>query len=63
MNIGGLVHAYFDNAGPGGVFVLLIVGVACTTYYLLARWFVAGGKTESQAVPSTDDEQPVSMDA
>lgn len=63
MNIGGLVHAYFDNAGPGGVFVLLVVGVACTTYYLLARWFIAGGKQESQATPSHLEEPPVSMDA
>ena len=26
MDIGAVVHAFFDNAGPGGVFALLVVG-------------------------------------
>jgi len=60
MDIGGVVHAFFDNAGPGGVFVLLVVGGACTLYYFLTRWIVAGGK---QNEPTDPEEQPVSMDA
>ena len=60
MDIGALVHAFFDNAGPGGVVVLLVIGGACTIYYFLARWIVAGGKADE---PATTDEQPVSMDA
>jgi len=42
MDIGALVHAFFDNAGPGGVVVLLVFGGACTIYFYLARWIVAG---------------------
>ncbi len=60
MNIGGVVHAFFDNAGPGGVFVLLVIVVACITYFLLTRWIVAPGKEQETTIPN---EQPVSMDA
>lgn len=52
MDIGGVVHAFFNNAGPGGVFALLIVGGACTTYYLLTRWIVAGGKHDKAVTPN-----------
>jgi hypothetical protein len=60
MDISGVVHAFFDNAGPGGVVVLLVIGGACTVYYFLTRWIVAVGK---QYEPATPEEQPVSMDA
>lgn len=60
MDIGGVVHAFFDNAGPGGVVVLLVVGGACTLYYFLTRWIVADGKRNE---PVTSEEHPVSMDA
>jgi hypothetical protein len=60
MDIGALVHAFFDNAGPGGVVVLLVFGGACTIYLFLARWIVAGGKQDE---PATPEEQPESMDA
>ncbi|MFZ5822318.1 MAG: hypothetical protein ACOYYJ_20700 [Chloroflexota bacterium] len=64
MDIGGLVHAFFDNAGPGGVVVLLVIGAACTIYYFLTRWIVAGDKAHAPAVePVLPDEQPVSMEA
>ncbi len=59
MDIGGVVLAFFNNAGPGGVFALLVVGAACTIYYFLARWIVMAGKPEKSAAP---DEQPVSTD-
>lgn len=59
MDIGGLVHTFFNNAGPGGVVVMLIFGAACTIYFLLTRWIVAGGRDEA-AIP---DEQPASMDS
>lgn len=61
MDIGALVHAFFDKAGPGGVVVLLVIGGACTIYYILTRWIVAVGK-ENEPV-ATPEEQPVSMDA
>ena len=60
MDIGGVVHTFFNNAGPGGVFALLVVGTACLIYYFLTRWIVSVGK-ENEA--DTPEEQPVSMDA
>lgn len=60
MDIGGLVHAFFDNAGPGGVVVLLVVGGACTLYFFLTRWIVSAGKKDETAAL---EEQPVSIDA
>jgi hypothetical protein len=59
MDIGGVVHAFFNNAGPGGVFALIIVGGACTLYYFLVRWVVATGKgTEAVSL----EEETVSVD-
>jgi len=60
MDIGGVVHAFFNNAGPGGVFALIIVGGACTLYYFLVRWVVKTGKGDE---PVTPEEKPVSVDA
>jgi hypothetical protein len=60
MDIGALVHAFFDNAGPGGVVVLLVVGGACTIYYFLTRWIVSVGRSNETTTP---EEQPVSMEA
>jgi hypothetical protein len=60
MDIGALVHAFFDNAGPGGVVVLLVIGGACVIYYFLTRWIVGVGKQDE---PATPEEQPESMDA
>jgi len=64
MNIGGLVHAFFDNAGPGGVVVLLVIGTACTLYFFLTRWIMTGEKKSEPAnEPVLSNEQSVSMDA
>ncbi|MEW5829508.1 MAG: hypothetical protein AB1846_11500 [Chloroflexota bacterium] len=59
MDIGGLIHAFFDNAGPGGVVVLLVVGGACTIYYYLTRWIVSAGKD----IEPAPEEGTVSVDA
>jgi hypothetical protein len=59
MNIGGLVHAFFDNAGPGGVVVLLVIGGACTLYYFLTRWIVSVDKKNENNL----EEQVASTDA
>ena len=59
MDIGGVVLAFFNNAGPGGVFALLVVGTACTIYYFLTRWIVSAGKVNELDTP---EEQPVSVD-
>jgi hypothetical protein len=60
MDIGAVVHAFFNNAGPGGVFALLVVGTACVIYYFLTRWIVSAGKENEPDIP---EEQHVSMDA
>jgi len=60
MDIGGVIHAFFNNAGPGGVFALIIVAGACTLYYFLVRWVVKAGKGNEPASP---EEKPVSVDA
>ena len=59
MDIGGVVHTFFNNAGPGGVFALIIVGGACTLYYFLVRWVVDAGKQDEP----DHLEEPVSVDA
>lgn len=56
MDIGSVVSSFFNNAGPGGVFVLLVIGLACTIYYSLARWIVAGGKGEKAPQPDKPNE-------
>jgi hypothetical protein len=60
MDIGGLLQAFFNNAGPGGVVVLLVIGGACTIYYFLTRWIVSAGKMNK---PATSEEQTASLDA
>ena len=50
MDLGGLVSTFFQNAGPGGVMVLLIFGGALTIYTLLTRWILAGGRAGSPTV-------------
>ena len=60
MDIGAVVHAFFDNAGPGGVFALLVVGTACAIYYFLTRWIVAPGRQEKPAAP---EEKLESLDS
>ena len=40
MDIGALVHAFFDLAGPGGVLALSILVIALVIYYSLTRWII-----------------------
>lgn len=50
MDIGGLVKAFFNNPGVGGVVVLLVFGVACLIYFFLTRWIIGTKNTvESSA--------------
>lgn len=54
MELGKLIFTFFNNAGPGGLMVMLIFGVALTLYILLTRWIIAGGQTGGPAEdPST----------
>lgn len=56
MDIGGVVSSFFKNAGPGGVFVLLVIGGACTLYYSLARWIVGESSVKEEAQPEAAPE-------
>jgi hypothetical protein len=56
MEIGKLVFTFFNTAGPGGVMVMLVLGGALTTYYLLTRWIIAGGA-------GNEPHQPLNMDS
>lgn len=44
MDIGTLVHSFFNNAGPGGIFAMSILLLAMLIYFGLARWILRGGK-------------------
>lgn len=44
MEIGELVTAIFDTAGPGGVIVTAVLLTALFTYFRLTRWILSGGK-------------------
>lgn len=44
MDIGSLVHYFFDGAGPGGVIVMVVFVLALSIYTLLTRWILAGGR-------------------
>lgn len=48
MDIGNLVYSFFNSQGPGGVFVLLVYGLAVIIYYVLTRWILAGDPERDQ---------------
>lgn len=56
MDIGGVVSSFFENAGPGGFAVIVVIGGACLVYYSLARWIVAGGKNDKKVEPDVHSE-------
>ena len=43
MDIANLVFSFFNNAGPGGLVVVLVLVLAMVIYILLTRWIVSGG--------------------
>jgi hypothetical protein len=46
MEIVNLIRAFFTSPGPGGGVVLSVLFLACTVYFLLTRWILAGGEGE-----------------
>ena len=44
MDIGSLVHLFFTDDGPGGIFAMAILVLAMVIYFGLARWILRGGK-------------------
>ena len=47
MDVGALVTAFFDLAGPGGFLALSILVLALIVYYSLTRW-ILGTKEKEQ---------------
>jgi hypothetical protein len=43
MDISGLAYAFINTPGVGGIVITLVFVTACSIYYLLARWIIAGG--------------------
>ena len=46
MAIGELIGTFFTAPGPGGVVVVVVLGLAATIYVLLTRWILRGGEVE-----------------
>jgi len=44
MDLGALVHFFFTDDGPGGIFAMSILILALLIYYALTRWILRGGK-------------------
>jgi hypothetical protein len=42
MDVGSLVHYFFTEAGPGGIFAMSILALAMIIYYMLTRWILRG---------------------
>lgn len=55
MELGKLLFTFFDNAGPGGILVLLIFAGALSLYILLTRWIMAGRRDDETVRPVSTD--------
>jgi len=45
--MGKVIHFFFTEPGPGGVFVLAVLAALCFAYALLLRWIAAGARVEA----------------
>ncbi len=43
MDLAALVHYFFTESGPGGIFAMSILLLALGIYFLLTRWILRGG--------------------
>ena len=48
MEISKLLLALIDSDGPGGVIILIVLLAACSIYYGLTRWIIAGSPQEKK---------------
>lgn len=48
MSITELLAALFTSSGPGGVVVIVVIGLAAIIYFWLTRWILQGGKEENK---------------
>lgn len=55
MDITSLAYAFINTPGVGGVVILTVFVTACSIYYLLARWIIAGA--EHTTVGSSDEHE------
>jgi len=46
MTIGKWISAFFTAPGPGGIVIVVVIGLAGTIYTLLTRWILRGGEDE-----------------
>lgn len=53
MNIGNLVHFFFDAPGPGGVVIIGVILLAIVIYVVLTRWIIAGGRQPASKMRKT----------
>ena len=42
MDISSLAYAFINTPGVGGIVITLVFVTACSIYYVLARWIIAG---------------------
>ncbi len=47
MPIIDFISSLLTSAGPGGLIVLAVIGLAATIYFLLIRWILKGGEEDS----------------
>ncbi len=48
MQITELISAFFTSDGPGGMVIIVVVGLAAGIYFLLIRWILRGGGPEKE---------------
>ena len=46
MPIGEWIAAFFTSPGPGGVVVIVVMGLATAGYIWLTRWILRGGEQD-----------------
>ena len=43
-----MIETFFTSTGPGGMVVLIVIGLAATIYTLLTRWIIMGSKKDQE---------------
>lgn len=55
MDISGLAYAFINTPGVGGIVITLVFGSACSLYFVLTRWILAGGNSANDR--SSDEHE------
>jgi hypothetical protein len=48
MSIGELIASFFTAPGPGGVVVIVVIGVSAVIYTRLTRWILRGSSEDDE---------------